>query len=418
MAEASEQYENKANGRNNLSSDQSSQTASAFSPLEYPRFYVASTGNKLAATLFAILLGVPSMVGLWYLCAGPAINDPTERFLSPACLGALLALCLWTALSAYRYKVVLRTDRIEYQALLARWSLSRDRIGNWRQCRIQGGKSLELTSTESNTVLNFTLLFKPDAMFDSWFADLPNADLSELKQSTVNSAPGLGSKKSQIFNSIVATTLLIYGTYGVVTNHFVLPARGGESLVLYGYPAWIMYAAFMCAAVNFYSNVFRCYDKHLSQLAYKKLKKASTIAGWLLFLLACVLSFVKHTQDYVCRNIEVRRVDSPTADQSALVFDRYCALLSPTSQADPTHLITVVRKGAALSEDANYASYIFLNKADLGKLVWTDNQLMVVYRFRENLKSGERTPKIHLDVPVLLVNEADIHHGQLFKPNK
>ena len=153
MAEASEQYENKANGRNNLSSDQSSQTASAFSPLEYPRFYVASTGNKLAATLFAILLGVPSMVGLWYLCAGPAINDPTERFLSPACLGALLALCLWTALSAYCYKVVLRTDRIEYQALLARWSLSRDRIGNWRQCRIQGGKSLELTSTESNTVV-------------------------------------------------------------------------------------------------------------------------------------------------------------------------------------------------------------------------------------------------------------------------
>lgn len=58
--------------------------------------------------------------------------------------------------------------------------------------------------------------------------------------------------KKRILETVVSVLLVAYGTYGVVVDNFVLPAKGGRTTTLYGYPAWIMYAAFSVSLAIYY----------------------------------------------------------------------------------------------------------------------------------------------------------------------
>ena len=195
-----------------MSIDQNSQKPRIFSPSDYPHSYVASTGNKVAATLFLMLFGGLSAAALWYFATLSSFTNTTGQFILIAFSTVLLVLFLLAALSTYRFKLVLQSDRIDYQGLFSSWSINRERINNWRIRTVKNAKNLELTSTEPGSgILKCALPFKPDAAFDAWFAGLPNADLVELKESEeeIRRNPAFGNTAEERSNTAARARKLV-----------------------------------------------------------------------------------------------------------------------------------------------------------------------------------------------------------------
>lgn len=82
--------------------------------------------------------------------------------------------------------------------------------------------------------------------------------------------------KVRLLNVMLSVILLIYGTFGVITDNFVIPGKRGE-LTLYGYPAWVMYGALLCLVANLIATVIDHYDTRNNEKKYKKFE-ASLLA--------------------------------------------------------------------------------------------------------------------------------------------
>ncbi len=92
----------------------------------------------------------------------------------------------------------------------------------------------------------------------------------------------------------LSSLLLAYGTYGIYIDDLYIP-RGRRrihllpDIHLHGGPAWIMYAALLCAVAILLSVVIDHYDTRDNEHDYRLFAKITYIAGLSLFGLALVL---------------------------------------------------------------------------------------------------------------------------------
>jgi len=230
-------------------------------------------------------------------------------------------------------------------------------------------------------------------------------------------------KKKRILEVCASAFLIAYGTYGVIADDFVLPARGGGSVTLYGYPAWTMYAALLCLVGNLLVDAFGSSVRPNRVALYGKAKARMAIAGWGLFFLALVLSLVKHSSDTVCENTELLRIGITQTTYSAVVFNRVCRWSKEPVSAknNPNLLIAVVGKDQKLPSDIHFSSLVWMNKATLRKIMWLDGKLFVVYQDKKRLKDGEKTHQVRKEfpLPVMLVDLDDpARKGLLYMPRE
>jgi hypothetical protein len=230
-------------------------------------------------------------------------------------------------------------------------------------------------------------------------------------------------KKKRILEVSASAFLIAYGTYGVVADDFVLPARGGGTVTLYGYPAWIMYAALLCLVGNLLVDAFGVSVRPNKESLYGKAKARMAIAGWVLFVLALVLGLVKHSRDTVCENTELLRIGISQTTSSAVVFNRVCRWPKEPVSAKNSQslLIVVVGKDEKLPSDIHFSSLIWMNRATLKKIMWLDGKLFVVYQDDKHLKDGEKIPQVRKEfpLPVMLVDLDDpARKGLLYMPRE
>ncbi len=233
---------------------------------------------------------------------------------------------------------------------------------------------------------------------------LPNQTAPEKASDTTSAVlpestyvPNAIPVKTRLWNVTLSVVLLIYGTYGVVTDNFVLPAKRG-ALTLYGYPAWVMYGALLCLVANLIAVVVDHYDRRDNETKYKTVEALTRKSGWTLFVLALVLSFVKHTQDYVCENREALRVTNEGVGLTAIAFNRYCALHNPSNAVEPLLQVTVVSATSTLPTE--FGNAVLMNQTDIVRMYWNGTKLVLEYRPRQNAKGAKASPTVKGGAPV------------------
>lgn len=97
---------------------------------------------------------------------------------------------------------------------------------------------------------------------------------------------------TRLFNVIGSAVLLGYGAYGLYVDDIFVPGHRGSGVHLSGTAAWLMYAAFLCAAANMLAVVADHYDRRNNELRYAHVTMASQWLGWGLFCLAVGWRFV------------------------------------------------------------------------------------------------------------------------------
>lgn len=65
-------------------------------------------------------------------------------------------------------------------------------------------------------------------------------------QDTVRNIP----LKERVGHVILAVLLLAYGAYGLRNDDLYIPGKRSRGVHLHGTAAWVMYGAFVCAALN------------------------------------------------------------------------------------------------------------------------------------------------------------------------
>lgn len=87
----------------------------------------------------------------------------------------------------------------------------------------------------------------------------------------------------RIWNTVLSLILLAYGTFGVWVNDLYLPGKRSRGVHLHDVPAWIMYAAILCACLVMLSIVVDHYDQRDNERHYRQFAQAFKFIGWALF---------------------------------------------------------------------------------------------------------------------------------------
>lgn len=95
--------------------------------------------------------------------------------------------------------------------------------------------------------------------------------------------PNFFSVRERITNTLLATALLAYGAFGIYIDDLYIPGKQSRGVHLHGTSAWLMYAAFVCAAAVLFSLVVDHYDRRQNEHHYDRFKKVATMAGWSFF---------------------------------------------------------------------------------------------------------------------------------------
>ncbi len=82
---------------------------------------------------------------------------------------------------------------------------------------------------------------------------------------------------------VLSAILLAYGTFGIYVDDVYIPGSRSRGIHLHGEPAWIMYGAMLCAALNLLSMVLDHYDKRDNEVKYKLFAHLTQGTGWILF---------------------------------------------------------------------------------------------------------------------------------------
>lgn len=102
-------------------------------------------------------------------------------------------------------------------------------------------------------------------------------------------APNHIPRTERIFYAVVSAILLVYGVVGLWIDDLYLPGRRTEGVHLHGVPAWVMFAAFLCACANMLSVIVDHFDRRNNEINYKLFARLTAIAGWSIFGFASIL---------------------------------------------------------------------------------------------------------------------------------
>src|SRR5258706_3826346 len=95
-------------------------------------------------------------------------------------------------------------------------------------------------------------------------------------------------RSTRIVHIVLALLLLGWGTFGVLKNDLLYPGRWNTNFHLSGFPAWLMYAAMLCAAAALLSVVVDHYDRRDNERSYRAFAKKAQRGGWILFAAALI----------------------------------------------------------------------------------------------------------------------------------
>jgi hypothetical protein len=116
-----------------------------------------------------------------------------------------------------------------------------------------------------------------------------------LKEGNAGHNPNHIPPGERTVNIIASGILFLYGTFGVIIDDLYIPGKRRPGTHFHGEPAWILYAAFLCAVANMMSVVIDHYDKRNNETNYKLFARVTQTLGWTLFILALLLDlFVFH----------------------------------------------------------------------------------------------------------------------------
>jgi hypothetical protein len=99
----------------------------------------------------------------------------------------------------------------------------------------------------------------------------------------------------RIAHAVAALAILAYGAFGLRQNDLYIPGRFGPGIHFRGIPAWAMYGAFICAALNLLSVAADHFDASVAERNYHVFAKVTQIAGWTLFIGAILASRSMHS---------------------------------------------------------------------------------------------------------------------------
>jgi hypothetical protein len=97
----------------------------------------------------------------------------------------------------------------------------------------------------------------------------------------------------RIASAVVSVVLLGYGSYGLWVNDLYLPGRRSKGIHLHDLPAWVMYAAIVCACLVMLSVVADHYDKRNNETNYRRFAQVGRVVGWTLFGLSLIISLIR-----------------------------------------------------------------------------------------------------------------------------
>ncbi|WP_031498429.1 hypothetical protein [Bryobacter aggregatus] len=191
----------------------------------YPRTYLVSRGWKVFLIGLSLLLGIPSVLGMFYFGAGHQGETKSQIHLMVGICLIFIALCAYLILTTLRSKIVLFADRIEIHELTVTRTLRRDEIAGWRVAA-NGALILERKQPVGK-IVSTALLYNTDADFDLWFAELDNLDLRD-EESALNEIANndsLGSDEQERFQhlaqvkwltrvlNVLGGVLFVWGTF-------------------------------------------------------------------------------------------------------------------------------------------------------------------------------------------------------------
>ena len=100
--------------------------------------------------------------------------------------------------------------------------------------------------------------------------------------------PGQATRRNiplteRVGHVILAVLLLAYGAYGLNNDDLYIPGKRSRGVHLHGTAAWVMYGAFVCAALNLLAVAVDHCDTSDGERKYRIWARVTQIAGWALF---------------------------------------------------------------------------------------------------------------------------------------
>ena len=109
---------------------------------------------------------------------------------------------------------------------------------------------------------------------------------------TVDYTPNHIPRSERFLNVLYAVVIIAFGVIGLTTGDLLLPGKrtsGPNGVALQGLPAWLMYAAMICACVVLLSVVVDHYDRRNNEINYRRFAQIGKVLGWSLCFLSLAL---------------------------------------------------------------------------------------------------------------------------------
>lgn len=115
----------------------------------------------------------------------------------------------------------------------------------------------------------------------------------QIRQQEKKYTPNYIDKAERTLNIWFSIVLFVYGSYGVWVNDLYLPGKRTRGIHLHDVPAWIMYAAIICACFVMLSVVIDHYDRRDNEINYRRFAAVGRYLGWGLFVLSLVMAIIR-----------------------------------------------------------------------------------------------------------------------------
>ncbi|MDP2246602.1 MAG: hypothetical protein Q8J65_00620 [Nitrosomonadales bacterium] len=99
-------------------------------------------------------------------------------------------------------------------------------------------------------------------------------------------------RSERFLNILYAAVIIVFGVIGLTTGELLLPGKrtsGPNGVALQGLPAWVMYAAMICACAVLLSSIVDHYDQRNNEINYRRFAQIGKFLGWSLFFLSLAL---------------------------------------------------------------------------------------------------------------------------------
>lgn len=212
-------------------------------------------------------------------------------------------------------------------------------------------------------------------------------ELEEQISTPKEFVPNTFSRLDLYFSAVTFFVLVSWGGFGIWSDDLAMPARRG-TLHLHGLSAWLMYAAWLLAAISFASIIIDHYDKRNNENRYKRIQLQVTLAAWVLFFASLATNLVQGADNkkLACNTVILKGVDSPDARHTAYAFLLQCGERPPEVVN-----ISVIEKGKMLPVKRGNSAYISWPKK-FSDVRWKNNVVQVVHAYPWKLQPVKNSP--------------------------